>query len=257
MSDRASVHPVDANLRMPGLPQSGTGQTAIFTGVNAAHTFGGHFGPYPPTVLRPIIAERSLFRRVRDAGKRVILANAFPARFFEYTASGTRRLTVTTMASLAAEIPLRTADDLAHNRAVSADFIRNRWKEMGHANVEPVTAAEAGRHCAGIIADHDLTVFDYWLTDHAGHRQDMAKAVRVLELLDAFLGGLLDACDLRSTLILGISDHGNIEDLSTKSHTRNPVPCIAVGHQRERCVERVRSLTHVAPCVLECLNIQP
>ena len=254
---RASVHPVDANLRMPGLPQSGTGQTAIFTGVNGARLFGRHFGPYPPTLLRPIISEQSLFRKVRNAGKRAILANAFPARFFEYTASGTRRLTVPSMASLEAGIPLLTADDLAADRALSADFVRDKWNEMGHAHVKPISASQAGRHCAAIIDQHDLTVFDYWLTDHAGHQQDMKKAVAVLELLDSFLGGLLGAIDLRSTLVLCISDHGNIEDLRTKSHTRNPVPCIAVGHQRERCAERIRNLTHVAPCVLECLNIIP
>lgn len=255
--ERASLHPVDANLRMSGLPQSGTGQTAIFTGVNGARRFGRHFGPYPPTSLRPIIAERSLFRRVRDAGKRAVLANAFPQRFFDYTASGTRRLNVPTMASLAAEIPLKTADDLAANRAVSADFVRDRWKEMGHAQVEPVSPTVAGRHCAEIIAEHDLTVFDYWITDHAGHAQEMPRAVLALERLDEFIGGVIDATDLRSTFILAISDHGNVEDLSTRMHTRNPVPCLALGHGHEAVADRIRSLTHVAPCVLERLNIIP
>lgn len=256
-TDHASLHPVDANLRMPGLPQSGTGQTAIFTGVNGARRFGRHFGPYPPTSLRPIIAERSLFRRVRDAGKLAVLANAFPQRFFDYTASGTRRLNVLTMASLAAEIPLKNADDLAADRAVSADFVRDRWKEMGHHNVEPVTPDVAGLHAAKIIADHDLTVFDYWITDHVGHAQDMTRAVIALERLDAFLGGLLAEVDLRTTLLLAISDHGNVEDLSTKMHTRNPVPCLAMGPGHRRCADRIRNLTHVAPCVLEHLNITP
>jgi hypothetical protein len=254
---RATLHPVDANLRVPGLPQSGTGQTAIFTGINGARRFGRHFGPYPPTSLRPFIAERSLFRRVRDAGKRAVLANAFPQRFFDYTASGTRRLNVPTMASIMAGIPLKTADDLAAGRAISADFVRDRWKEMGHAQVEPVTPHLAGRHCAEIMAEHDLTVFDYWITDHAGHAQEMSKAVTSLERLDAFLGGVVEGTDLRSTLILAVSDHGNIEDLSTKMHTRNPVPCIALGHGHERCADRIRNLTHVAPCVLELLNIAP
>jgi hypothetical protein len=242
---------------MPGLPQSGTGQTAIFTGVNGAKLFGRHYGPYPPTMLRPVIQERSIFHHVRDAGRTAILANAFPARFFEYTASGTRRLTVPTMASIAAGIPLLTADDLAKDRALSADFVREKWNEMGHAHVTPISPSEAGRHAASIIERHDLTVFDYWLTDHAGHKKDMEKSVAVLELLDSFLGGLFDAIDLQSTLVMAISDHGNIEDLRTNTHTRNPVPCIAVGHQHERCAERIRTLTHVVPCVLKCLAIKP
>ena len=251
----AALIPVDATLRMPGLPQSGTGQATIFTGINAARMFGRHYGPYPPTSLRSVIAEQSIFRRVRDANGSAVLANAFPKKFFDYTHAGTRRLTVTTMASVTAGIPLLTADDLHRNKAVSADFVRSRWKEMGHSAVEPVSADESGRHCAAIIAEHDFTVFDYWLTDHAGHEQSMDKAVRTLESLDEFLGGVVRYADLSDTLILAISDHGNIEDLSLKTHTRNPVPCLLLGAGRQLMAHRIRSLTHIAPCVLECLNI--
>lgn len=252
--DSAVAFPIDATLRMPGLPQSGTGQMSIFTGVNGARKFGRHFGPFPPTALRPIIAEKSLFRTVRDLGKKAVLANAFPQRFFDYTSSGTRRLSATTMASVVAQIPLLTAKDLSVNKAVSADFVRSRWKELGHPEIEPVSVAESGRHCADIVNEHDLTVFDYWLTDHAGHEQNMQRAVEALEHLDEFLSGVMERVDLRSTLILGVSDHGNIEDLSVKTHTRNPALGLAIGRRRRETASRIRSLTHIAPCVLDCLN---
>jgi len=245
---------VDANLGVDGLPQSGTGQASIFTGENAARHFGKHFGPYIPTTLRPMVAEKNLFTRVRKAGKRALLVNAFPEPFFEYTQSGTRRLSATTFASLSAGLPLLTAHDLASNRAVSADFVRNRWPEMGHQDVLPVSAHDAGIHCASLVRENDFTVFDYWLPDHAGHSQDMDRAVRVLDLFDEFLDGVMTGTDLRDTVILGISDHGNIEDLRTKSHTRNPSLGFLVGRRRE-AAQRIRSLTDVAPFVSECLNI--
>ncbi len=44
-SPSASVVPLNATLGVPGLPQSGTGQTALFTGINAAKFIGKHYGP--------------------------------------------------------------------------------------------------------------------------------------------------------------------------------------------------------------------
>ncbi|HMK39180.1 MAG TPA: metalloenzyme, partial [Bacteroidota bacterium] len=40
----ATVLPLDATLGVPGLPQSGTGQASLFTGINGAALAGKHFG---------------------------------------------------------------------------------------------------------------------------------------------------------------------------------------------------------------------
>ena len=116
---------MNATLGVSGLPQSGTGQTAIFTGVNGAKKFGRHFGPHPPMILRPIIAEKNIFHQLKARGKSVVFANAFPQRFFDYTESGTRRLSVTTLSCQVAGIPLLSAKDLQRDEGISADFIRN------------------------------------------------------------------------------------------------------------------------------------
>jgi len=49
MVDRPNlvVRAIDANLGMHGLPQSGTGQATIFSGVNCAELAGRHYGPSP------------------------------------------------------------------------------------------------------------------------------------------------------------------------------------------------------------------
>ena len=43
---------IDATLGVPGLPQSGSGQTALFTGVNAARVAGTHVFAFPTERLR-------------------------------------------------------------------------------------------------------------------------------------------------------------------------------------------------------------
>ena len=249
----ATMVPVNATLGVPGLPQSGTGQTAIFTGVNAAKLIGKHFGPYPTTDLRPIVETKNIFRRLMSHGRRAVFANAFPKQFFDYVESGTRRLTVTTLSAMYAGIPLLTASDLKQNRGVSADLTRSRWPELGISDLNVITPAEAGRHLAELSAQHDFTLFEYWLTDHAGHSQDMTFGVDVLERFDAFLTGILELSDLSKTLLVIVSDHGNLEDLSRKTHTRNPVPCIAIGERRDEFCAIVKNLTHVTPAILRML----
>jgi 2,3-bisphosphoglycerate-independent phosphoglycerate mutase len=250
-SNGVCMVPVNATLRIPGLPQSGTGQTAIFTGINGARVFGRHFGPYPPTVLRPIIESKNILRQLRSAGKAVCFANAFPQRFFDYTSSGTRRLTVTTLACMMSGVPLLTARELRRNEGISPDFTRIRWPELGHPDIPPTTPLEAGHHLWHIAEKNDFTLFEYWLTDHAGHSQSMKSGIEALENFDSFLGGFLDEFRDRESLALIISDHGNLEDLSVKTHTRNPVPCIAIGNRAHEFVTSIRDLTHITPAILK------
>jgi hypothetical protein len=254
-SERADVIAVNATLGVAGLPQSGTGQTAIFTGVNGARKFGRHFGPHPPSVLRSVIAEKNIFRQLKAIGKSVVFANAFSKRFFEYIESGTRRLTVTTLSCRLAGVPLLTAQELQLGEGISADFICAQWKKLGHPEIKQISSVEAGKHLARIAAKYHFTLFEYWLTDHAGHSMNMATAVEVLERFDEFLSGFLELFEPKNTLLVIVSDHGNIEDLSTKSHTRNRVPCILAGMHRQKLVKRIKNLTHITPAILRLFSL--
>jgi 2,3-bisphosphoglycerate-independent phosphoglycerate mutase len=253
-TSRAILAPANATLGVAGLPQSGTGQTAIFTGENAAKKIGRHFGPFPTTDLRPVLEQKNIFRQLKEHGKSVFFANAFPKQFFDYTNSGTRRLTVTTLSCMMASVPLQTNEALQRNEAVSADITRVRWPELGYPELPAITTAEAGRHLAALSAKHDFVLFEYWLTDHAGHSREMKFAVDTLERFDEFLGGLVDGVDLKSTLIVLISDHGNIEDLSTKGHTRNPVPCIGIGAGRKEFVASIKTIANITPAIVDVLT---
>ena len=249
----AELVPINSTLGVPGLPQSGTGQAALFTGVNAARQIGKHFGPHPTTTLHPLVQEKNIFRQLKSRGKAVRFVNAFPKQFFDYVDSGTRRLTVTTLSCKYADVPLLRAEELGRNEAVSSDLTRARWPELGYPELHAIPPRESGRHLWKIALNYDFTLFEFWLTDVAGHSRDVSMAVEILERFDGFLEGLLEEFDGSSSLLIITSDHGNIEDLTTKSHTRNQVPCIALGKKRREVLAGVRSLTHITPAILRML----
>lgn len=257
---RATATPLDATLGVPGLPQSGTGQTALFTGANGAKIAGRHFGPYPYSTLKPIIRERNVFRRVKEGGKAPCFANAFPQRFFDYVEHGRGRMTVTTMASLSSDLPLRRATDLEAGRGVSADITGEGWRTLGYPAMPIVPPQEAGRRLVRLLENHDFVLFEYWQTDHAGHARSREEAVSVLEKFDGLLEGIVETIDSSRTLVLITSDHGNIENLATKTHTRNPVPLIVYGDGHREFVARHAKgrkekpdLTIVTPAIMDAL----
>jgi hypothetical protein len=207
-------------------------------------------------VLRPVIEKKNIFRQLNEIGKTSTLANAYPHQFFDYVKDGTRRLSVTTLSCSYAGIPLRTADDLRKNQGVAADIIRAHWKDDGYPDIPVIAAYEAGTHLTALASKYDFTVFEYWITDHAGHSQKMDAAVEAIEMFDEFLLGILESFDASCTTILITSDHDNIEDLSTKSHTRNRVPCVMAGKHRHLLAEKIRDLTHITPALMDVFLLE-
>jgi|WetSurMetagenome_2_1015567.scaffolds.fasta_scaffold23473_2 2,3-bisphosphoglycerate-independent phosphoglycerate mutase len=260
-SDEATALSLDATLGVEGLPQSGTGQAALFTGVNAPLLIGKHFGPHPYSTLRPVIEAHNIFRRVLQAGLRPCFANAYPQKFFDYVEARQSRLTVTTLSCKYAGMPLRREEDLRGGYGVSADITREGWLKLGHSSIPVISPRVAGTHLGGLCVEHEFVLFEYWKTDHAGHGQSLLEAVDALERFDGLLGGLLATIDRRHTLVVLTSDHGNLEDLTIKTHTRNPVPLILTGRGHRAVAARVchyggraPNLTHVLPALMEVLQ---
>ena len=166
-------------------------------------------------------------------------------------AEARKRWTVTTLSCIEAGIRLRRTADLHAGDGLSADLTGAGWPERT-ANWTPITEAEAGQRLVRMADAHTFTLYEYYRTDKAGHSQDMPRAGRVLGALDRFLAGILDAFDPARHLLLVTSDHGNIEDLSTKSHTRNPVPFIALG-RRADAFAKVETLTDVTPAIMRAV----
>jgi hypothetical protein len=247
---------LDASLGVPGLPQSATGQTAILTGVNAPAALGRHVSGFPGPALQEILRSHSLFQTLTEAGQSATFLNAFGPRFFE-NADGAdptrprRRLSATTLAAMAGGGPIRNWDDLARGRAVAHDLTHWRMRDYGF-DLAPRAAGEAGAILARETMRNDFSLFEYFETDKAGHAQDAAAAARCLTDLNAALEAVLAGVDLRETLVLVASDHGNLEDSRVKTHTLNPAFFTAWGALDGLPVPE--SLVGIAPLVLRATS---
>jgi bisphosphoglycerate-independent phosphoglycerate mutase (AlkP superfamily) len=73
----------------------------------------------------------------------------------------------------------------------------------------------------------------------------------VLSRLDTFLGSTVAHRSPQTTLVV-CSDHGNLEDTTTRAHTVNPVPLLVVG-PAAGAFGGARAITDVAPAILAAL----
>ncbi|MBK9711207.1 MAG: metalloenzyme [Kouleothrix sp.] len=254
------LKPIDATLGVAGLPQSGTGHTALLAGVNAPALHGHHQPHFPPVALRPLLAERSIFRRVVARGGRAAFANAFGPGYWDAVAARRIRRSASVIAAEGAGLRFRDGDDLRHGRALSWDVTGAAMRDRG-VDAPIVGAAEAGANLARLAANHDLVFYESFLPDLAGHgrltddqrprandqqpefSEDDSESLSslsvrpwsvaaqiqaVMALLDGLIGGALGELRAEDTLLI-TSDHGNVESLAAPAHTYNPVPLLAVG----------------------------
>ena len=243
--------PTDPCLGVAGRPQSASGQTTILTGVNAPAHLGFHKQGFPNAALLEILREHSIFRQLGAAGVNpVTFANAYTQRFFE---DRPRWVSATTAAVEAAGIPFRTVDDLKAGQAVYQDFTNGLLIARGE-DVRARTPEDAAAVLANITAAHCFTLYEYFITDKMGHAQDMNAARLVVLKLSAMIRSLLRKLDLDQTTVILTSDHGNIEDLSTRNHTLNAVPTLVWGAQRQSVASRIQSLADITPGILEVLT---
>ncbi|MEK7337945.1 MAG: hypothetical protein AABZ75_01070 [candidate division NC10 bacterium] len=253
--DGRVVVATDATLGVPGLPQSATGQTALLTGKNAPFLAGRHINGYCTRRLAELLEAHSLFGRLRAADRRAAFANAYTPRFFQDKAR-LRFPSVTTVAQRKAGMALRTLEDLARGEALHQELTNTLLRAQGY-DLPLLSPAQAGARLAALAANYDFTMFEFFQTDLCGHAQDFPRALRLLEDLDGFLTGVLDGTDLRRDLVVVGSDHGNLEDLSRKTHTANPVPTMAWGAGAHPFASRIRTIADLAPAILDHLGVAP
>ena len=250
-----SLLALDAGLGVDGPPQSATGQAALLTGINIPSELGYHYGPKPNQQVAGYLNNgNTLFSWLRAEGKKAALLTAFPPRYFSGIESGVRLYSSIPLAYTSAGYPLFTQADLFAGRALSADFTGHGWRSMLKIEEAPILSAfEAGTKLAGLAQRYDFSLFEYWASDYAGHKQNMQWAVEQMETFDGVLEGLLKSLNVDEDLILVTSDHGNMEDLSTRRHTDAKVPGLVIGVNRQRFTDGLADLTGVAPRIRDLI----
>lgn len=246
----ATLLAVDPAVGVSGLPQSATGQAILMTGINIPAELGYHYGPKPNPEVAAYLKEATLFSRFAKEGKKAALLNAYPPRYFHGIDSGKRLYSSIPQAVTNAGLPLFRHDDLFAGHALSADFTGEGWRTMlGYLDAPVMEPPHAGRTLGTLAKEYDFALFEYWASDYAGHKQEMDDAIRLMETFDGVLGGLTESWE--DGLILITSDHGNMEDLSTRKHTDADVPALVIGDKtaREKFTRGMSDLTHIAPAI--------
>jgi hypothetical protein len=249
--EQASLLAVDPAVGVSGLPQSATGQAILLTGKNIPAALGYHYGPKPNPEVAAFLKEGTLFSDFTKAGKKAVLLNAYPPRYFDGVDSGLRLYSSIPLAVTNAGIPLFRQDDFFAGRALSADFTGEGWRTMlGYGDAPVLDPHQAGQKLGALAREYDFSLFEYWASDYAGHKQQMDVAIRLMESFDGVLGGLVESWD-DDGLILVTSDHGNMEDMSTRRHTDADVPGLVIGTKmaREEFTHGLQDLTGIAPAI--------
>jgi 2,3-bisphosphoglycerate-independent phosphoglycerate mutase len=244
------LFPSDANLGVEGLPQSGTGQVSILCGINAPAYVGKHFGPFPYSTTIPIIKDKNILVSLKSSGYRVTFANAYPTVFFDYLKSGKQRLSTTSLSCRLSDIKLNTVTSVRRGKALTAEITNERWNlKLGYKLpvIRPETAA---RRLMKIAGQNNFTLYEFYLTDHIGHGRYEGDSLGMINNLDRFLHTLLKELPEKEMTFILCSDHGNYEDLSVKTHTRNPALTITAGLYAEPLFNYIKNISDIKGAIL-------
>jgi hypothetical protein len=219
--------------------------------MNIPAELGYHYGPKPNQEVAAYLTDGTLFSRFAKEGKKTALLNAYPQRYFDGIDSGKRLYSSIPLAVTNAGLPLFRQEALYAGRALSADFTGEGWRLMlGFPDAPTLDPHHAGGRLASLAKEYDFSLFEYWASDYAGHKQDMGTAIGLMETFDGVLGGLTEAW-ADDGLILVTSDHGNMEDVSTRKHTDAAVPALVIGNKNSRAefTRDLKDLTDIAPAI--------
>jgi len=252
LMDNASFH-ADATLGVKGLPQSATGQTAIFTGANAALALNRHMSGQPTITLKKIIYKTNMFGELKKMGLKVASANVYRDEYLANMLNvkdRRNRPSVTSVMCMAEHMKFKTAEDFINNNGVYHDITGNILKESGYP-VETVSPQKAAQNLYALSRENDFILFEHFVTDIAGHKAELEEAISVVETLDCFLAELTSLMNFEEDVLIITSDHGNLEDISVRTHTMNLVPVIVLGKKADNINTQVGSLVDIMPFVLE------
>ena len=247
---------LDANLDTEGLPQSATGQTAIYTGFNTARLIGRHLFGFPNNPLRKLLTTESLFVKLTRQGRSCKFLNAFrPVFFTTPDIFDNMYMSATTEMNRAAGLPFNSIHDIRQGRALYHDYSNRILKNL-FFDVPELSGADSAEIILNVSKDFDLVLYEYFETDRAGHDKNLKKAIAEIQKLETLILGIIERIVINDTILVVVSDHGNIEDLRTKSHTRNPAFCAIWNNGDTQTISSLKSITDVFGYIMQALQIK-
>lgn len=269
LPDGTPIKAIDAQLGVQGIPMSATGQTTLFTGINAPAVLGEHRDSFPDKEMRKMIKAKSIFTELRKAGKHPRFINAFPGSSYLFSPENIfirddgelrmsvlfesrfkRSLSVTTCMMIANMMRPFGENDIRRERSLFHDF-SNHTLEERNFRLRKFSPEKAAEILYNVSHDYDLLLYEYFQTDLFGHGFEEDMCTDLIGQLDRLTGHLISLMDSEKDTLLLTSDHGNLEDLLTQLHTHNRVPLLTWGHRHEELRDRIGSLTDIRPAIVD------
>jgi 2,3-bisphosphoglycerate-independent phosphoglycerate mutase len=268
------VKAIDPLLGIDGTPTSASGQTSLFTGVNVPGILKRHKGSYPDKFMRRLLKQGNLLLWLRQNRFKSHFLNAYPrhgdlfsSRHLRLHDDGEiefspafprqyrRRISTTSCMLLSmGERPFDEADIMA-GRSLFHDYSNRDLIERG-LQVPLFSPEQAAEVIANTAGDYDLLLYEYFLTDMYGHGSPLRECVDLIGKLNRLLKHLVSLLDETGDTLLLTSDHGNLEDVSSRIHTRNPVPLITWGRNSGALRNQIGTIADVTPAVLRHFGLQ-
>lgn len=257
VTEHSAFVPTDPRLGVPGRPQSGSSQAAILTGENVPKLIGEHYGPKPNAPIRQLLAQDNLFLRVKRAGMRAALLDAYPDRLLHNIERGKTLPSSIQYAALASGQALFTADDLRAGRALTAEWTGEEWRShLKYVDTPIYSPFEAGQRLVWLSRSYEFALHSHWITDYIGHRGTLDEGAAMLRRLDGVIAGVCAEWQMDEGLVIVTSDHGNLEHIGDRHHTENDVPTLVIGRDAGQFVDGMQSLTDLAPRIEAYLGIK-
>ncbi len=247
----------DSHLGVDGLPQSATGQTALWTGINGSRLMGRHMTGFPGPTLIDVIKEYSIIKQFCQNNYTASLLNAYSQMYIERMEKKPRLRSVSSHIQLASGQAYKTLGDLEQGSALYMDYTHEVMHEIYPELRDRFPVQKAyDRGCDfAEMARFDLNIHEFFLTDRVGHDQSWEKAKWCIHTIESFLDGLVKNLDPKRDLLLITSDHGNMEDLTTKMHTSNAVPTFVYGKYAKEAVQKIQKLTDIPRFIYDVMKI--
>ena len=269
LPDGTPIKAIDVLLGVGGLPQSASGQSSLYTGENIPKLLNKHISSFPNRAMREVIYRKNILSRLKEKGLDAVFINAYPrhSHLFsdehlkisekgefhfseDFPPAYKRRISVTSCMMInSGQTPFDEKDILAE-RSIFQDYTNAYLTERGLEMPEfsPEKAAEI---LVNASRERDFILYEFFQTDLYAHRRSFDDRVELLKGLNRLLKHVISLMDPETETLLLTSDHGNMEDSSSRSHTRNPVPLITWGRDSKFLRTRIDSLTDVTPAILD------
>ncbi len=266
------IKPIDAVLGVEGIPTSASGQTTLFTGINIPKRLNQHKGSYPDKFMRKTILHDNLLLALQQRNFNARFLNAYPAHrelfssrhiaiqedgefYFseQFPRLFRRRISVTSCMLISTLTPPFDEQDIREENSIYQDFSNKSLIEKG-LDIPEFTPEKAADIIFKASRTHDFLLYEFFQTDMHGHNASHQECEHLIGRLNRLVGRLLSRLDPEEDTLVLSSDHGNLEDNTTRLHTHNPVPLLVWGSRSRELRSSIDSIADVTPALLNHFN---